>query len=221
MILGLVTIGQTPRFDLEDVFSRYASGATINMIGALDGVSREQIDQLRGSTNDCPLLCRLQDTSVCEVSLDALTPYVERAAHCLAEQGASLIVVLCTGAFPEIPCSVPVLLPGRILPALVRTISRTMHVAVVTSIEGQVSFAQAKWEQAAFTVDTTWASPFLVEDTKKALKELSQSQAELVVLDCFGHDAAYKQVFANAMQKPILLAQTMIARIAGEFLNLE
>src|SRR5206468_2961840 len=120
------------------------------MTGALDGLTREQISQLQGPADECPLLCQLQDASVCEVSLDALTPYVEQAARHLAEQGADLIVVLCTGAFPQIRCSVPVFLPGRILPSVVGAISRTKHVAVVTSVEGQVPFARAKWEAAGF-----------------------------------------------------------------------
>jgi protein AroM len=124
---------------------------------------------------------------------------------------------LCTGAFPEISCSVPVLWPGRILPAIIWSISRTKHVAVVTSVEGQVPFAQAKWEKIGFRVDTTWASPFAVETTKNALNTLQDSLAEIVVLDCFGHDSAYKQVFIDAMQRPVLVAQTLIARIAGEF----
>lgn len=219
MALGLVTIGQTPRPDLEQVFHTYVPGVTISLIGALDGLSREQIHQLRGNAGECPLLCKLQDGSVDEVSLPALTPYIEHAAHRLAEQGAQLIVVLCTGAFPEIACSVPVLLPGRVLPAVVQGISRTWHIAVVTSVEGQVPFAQAKWEEAGFRSDTTWASPYLVEHTKKALNELRHSQAEMVILDCFGHDDAYRRVFVHAMHRPVLVAQTLIARIAGEILS--
>lgn len=82
-------------------------------------------------------------------------------------------------------------------------------------------FAQAKWEEAGFGADTTWAAPFLVENTEKALKELQHSQAEMVILDCFGHDEADKQVFVRAMHRPVLVAQTLIARITGEFLNLE
>ena len=218
-ILGLITVGQTPRPDLEAVFYRYAPGAILHIIGALDGLSHEQIRRMRGKATECPILCRLQDESECEVSLNELTPYVEHAAHQLAEQGAQLVVVLCTADFPTIPCAVPVLLPGRILPSIVQSISHTRHVAVVCSVEGQVPFARVKWEEAGFRADTTAAGPFSVEKTSEALQALLHSSAEMVILDCFGHDAVYKQVFVDAMQRPVLVAQTLIAGIAGELLS--
>jgi hypothetical protein len=37
----------------------------------------------------------------------------------------------------------------------------------------------------------------------------------LVVLDCMGHDDAYRAEFARLCGRPVVAAQTLVARVAG------
>jgi protein AroM len=215
-MLGLVTIGQTPRPDLEAAFRAHAPDAEIVMRGALDGLSRADVSLLARGRDDYPLLVRLADGSTAEVPLQALQPCVEAEAARLAEAGAGLVVVLCAGGFPEIACRVPVLLPGRIVPSVVAAISRTRHIGVVTPLPGQVPSAKAKWEADGFAVRVTSASPFAHEEIGPAAAAMADPRLELVVLDCMGHRPGYRDEFARRCGRPVLLSQSLVARIVGE-----
>jgi len=215
-VIGLVTLGQTPRPDHVDNFRRFIPDAKIRIAGALDNLSRSEITVL-SVPGDYPLLVKLSDGSETQIPLKLLLPYVEQTAQQLTEDGAHFIVILCAGGFPEIECQVPVLLPGKLLPAVIYAASRTKKIGVVSPVRGQVSAAKKKWEEDGFTVWVTWASPYNHDEVTKAAQEMSNPDIEFVVLDCMGHNDEHRREFANLCKKPVVLTQTLIARIAGEF----
>jgi hypothetical protein len=217
--LGLVTIGQTPRPDFEAVFSRHVPGVPLKLVGALDRLPEAEIARLSDPRDDYPLLVRLADGSTALVPLRRLVPRVEACAHRLASDGCPLVVVLCGGAFPEIDCAVPVLTPGRILPALVGSIFRSRHIGVITPVAGQATVARLKWEHDGFIVKVGWASPLKPEELPPAADAMRDTSLECVVLDSMGHDEAYKHAFARLCERPVVSAQSLIARVAGELMG--
>ena len=219
--LGLVTIGQTPRPDLETAFRRHAPRADIRLVGALDGVPGEQIRQMTRRPAVYPLHTRLADGTVVDIPIAALAPLVEAKAHSLAREGAQLVVVLCAGHFPEIPCSVPVLLPGKLLPAVVRSVSRTRRLGIVVPNAGQISAAEVKWTSDGFTTRVTSASPFRPEEIEPAARALADSSLEMIVLDCMGHHAGYRAEFVRRTGRPVVLAQSLVSRVVGELVSAE
>jgi protein AroM len=217
--LGLVTIGQTPRPDFESVFARYVPGASLRLEGALDGLPSHEIDRLSDPRDDYPLLVRLANGSTALVPLRRIVPRVQECAQRLAAEGCPLVVVLCAGAFPDIACDVPVLMPGRILPGVVASIFRTRHVGVVTPVAGQANVARLKWEGDGFTVKVAWASPLRDEELAPAAQAMRDPSLECVVLDCMGHDERYKREFARLCERPVISAQSIVARVAGELMG--
>lgn len=217
-MLGMVTIGQTPRPDFEAAFKRYSPDAEIRLLGALDGFSYNDIFALAEEGGAYPLHARLADDSTCNISMRTLAPLVEKQAQRLAADGADLIVVLCAGGFPEFESPIPLLLPGKILPAVSGSLSPSRHIGVVTPIWGQVEPARQKWQTDGFSVQVTAASPFDSSDVSRAAAELSDPSLDLVVLDCMGHDEHYRSEFARHCLRPVLLAQTLVARIAAEMM---
>ena len=214
-VMGLITLGQTPRPDHVENFRRFIPGAEIRIIGALDNLPSEEINAL-SIPGDYPLLVKLADGSEKNIPLSLLLPYVEQKAQNLADSGADFIVILCAGGFPEISCSVPVLLPGKLVPAFVTAISTTKNIGIVSPVKEQVSAAKLKWEEDGFTVRITWASPYNHDEVTRAAKEMSDPGIELVVLDCMGHDDEHRKEFAELCKKPVILTQTLVARVAGE-----
>jgi protein AroM len=217
-MLGLVTIGQTPRPDLEAEFRRHSPDAEVLTLGALDGLTVEEIADLAASGDEYPLHTRLADGTTADVPMKALAPLVAEQAQRIAGDGAYLVVVLCAGGFPDFDCPVPLLLPGRVVPAVVGSLSRSRRVGVVTPIREQIGAARAKWESDGFSVEVTSASPFRHEEIHRAAAALSDPMLDLVVLDCMGHDEGYRMEFAELCSRPVLLAQTLVARVAGEVL---
>jgi protein AroM len=219
-ILGLVTIGQTPRPDIEIEFGHYAPGSEIRVVGALDGYSQDEVRQFSAISGDYPLLAQLAGGGTAEIQRAVLAPLVELRAQQLAMAGAQLIVIVCTAEFPEITCPPMVLLPGKILPAIVGTINNTRHIGVVTSVAGQVSATRDKWTANGFLVKVTYADPHRDNELRQAATVMAERGPELVVLDCMGHSHAYRKELARLCGRPVLLAKSLIARVAGELMEL-
>lgn len=225
-LLGIVTIGQTPRPDLADAFAAEAPRAEIRVAGALDGLSPREIEALAspgpngaGSPGarglDYPLLVRLASGTHIEVPRDRLVPRVAAAARDLAAAGASLVVVACAGAFPDIPCPVPVLLPGRIVPAVAGAVSASRRVGVVTPNRAQAPHAERKWRDDGFDPAVRWASPSSDEELATAADWLRGRAIDLVVIDCMGHAEAARAFVAERVHRPVIAARSVVARVAG------
>ena len=63
MKIGALTIGHSPRNDLIPEIEAFFKGAEIIQIGALDGLSKEQISDLAPSGDDEILVSKLKDDS--------------------------------------------------------------------------------------------------------------------------------------------------------------
>jgi protein AroM len=214
-ILGLVTIGQTPRPDILAVFGAAAPHAALRLAGALDGLSLREVGALAAAGGEYPLLVRLADGGAAEVPMAHLHPRVEACARRLAAEGAAAVVVLCAGGFPDVRCDVPVVLPGVLVPAVVRGLVGTGPVGVVTPNAAQVPFAERKWRGDGFAARVTYASPVGHDEIARAAAALSDPALRLVVLDCMGHDDAYRAEFARLCGRPVIAAQSLVARVAG------
>jgi protein AroM len=218
-ILGVVTIGQSPRPDLERVFAAQAPDARIRVVGALDGLDSHEIADLSRRATDYPLLVRLLDGSTREIGIEWLHPLVERHAQELATEGARAVVVACAGDFPPCQCEVPVILPGRLVPQEAAERSARKQVGIVTPVERQARAAGAKWLADGFLPVVTWASPVKHSEIVRASDLMRDADVDVVVLDCMGHDAAYAEEFARRSGKPVFTAQEVAARDAARHLR--
>lgn len=220
-ILGIVTIGQTPRPDLVEAFGVEAPHAEVRVAGALDGIHPDDLVTLQeGKTSgpealEYPLLVRLASGAHIEVPLDRLIPRVTAATGRLAADGAAAIVVACAGAFPDVPCAVPVLLPGRIVPAVAGALSHTRRVGIVTPNRAQVPYADRKWRADGFEPTVTWASPSRDDEMARAADELRDADLDLIVIDCMGHADQARRAMAQRSGRVVIAAQSVVARVAG------
>ena len=213
-VLGVVTIGQTPRADLAATFSAAAPHAEVRLAGALDGLTTQEVAAL-ATPGPYPLLVRLADGTTAEVPRDTLVPRVATAASALVEAGATLVVIACAGAFPTFPCRVPLLVPGRVVPATVRAIAAGGRIGIVTPNAAQAPFAAAKWRVDGFDVVVTHAAPSRADELAAAAAHLRAADVALVVLDCMGHDECSRAAFAVASGRPTVAVQPLVAGLAG------
>jgi protein AroM len=217
--LGLVTIGQTPRPDVEGEFRRFSPDADIALTGALDGLERQEIDKLAVGPQPYPLLTRLADGSTAVIERSRLIPLIETAISRLTRFKPAAIAVLCAGDMPAFKAACPVLIPGILLPGIVKACARTASIGIVTPVAGQVDAARAKWEKDGFAPHVTYASPFDPSEIERAAGEMRAAPIELVVLDCMGHGREYQRRFTELSRRPVLAAQSIVARLAAEFVD--
>jgi len=217
-VLGLVTIGQTPRPDLEEAFRRESPGAEVRLAGALDDLTPGAATTLHAPGDEYPLLVRLRDGTTAQVPRRLIVPRVEAAARRLAESGADLVVIVCAGEFPDISCDVPVLVPGKMLPAVAGVLAPRRRIGVITPIRGQVAAADAKWRRDGFEPVVASASPTAIGEMAAAAHVIAGGDVDLVVLDCMGHDETWREAFATRTGKPVIAARSLVARVTGEVL---
>ena len=215
-MLGLVTIGQTPRPDFETAFREYVPGVEFQIVGVLDGLSPDEISALESEQGRYPLHMLLADGATADIQLGTLAPLVEDRMRALVSDGAHAVGLLCTGRFPRFEIGVPVLDPGSLLPAIAGAIAPSRRVGVVTPIESQIDIVKEIWEGDGFSVTVAVDSPYHEGGIEAAAAVMAEARPEVVILACMGLGPAYRDEFAQLSGVPAIAAQTLLAKVAGE-----
>ncbi len=217
--IGIITLGQTPRPDFEQVFRRHLPDAKLLVRGGLDDLPQQEIEALAAAGGEYPLFVILRDGSHREISLHRLKPFLDRRAHELASEGAAVTALMCAGNFPELDSPIPVIYPSRILTAVVRGICRGNRVGVVTPNAGQVTAATSHWTEKGFQPTVTVASPLEPEALPRAAHALADPTLELIVLDCLGFSPDAARRMRALCDRPVLCPQGLMPRIMAEMLG--
>ncbi len=215
--LGLVTIGQSPRPDIRGTYAAMiGADARIVEAGALDGLSPGEIRRLTPDERDIPLVTLANGVEV-RVGKAAITPLLQRAITTVATDGATVVVVLCTGHFEGLTAPVPLIEPDRVLDGFMRAIQASGRLGVVMPDAGQEGMMRLKWHGYDLTLAT--ASPYHPPTAWDALIERFVSAGvRAIVLDCMGFDPAAKAYFAERAHLPVLCAQTATAHLIRDML---
>jgi len=111
-VVGLVTIGQSPRPDVVPEMATVIGPAVdVREAGALDGLGRSEIDALAPTGHDEILVTRLTDGSAVFLGKQKIVGLVEQRIAALERGGATLTALLCTGAFPRLRATRPLIQP--------------------------------------------------------------------------------------------------------------
>ena len=217
--VGILTIGQTPRPDLEAVFRQHLPGVELIVRGALDGVSKEAIGEMAKAGGEYPLFTILRDGTTCEISLYRLKPLLDERAKAVAADGASVAALMCAGNFPDLASPIPVLYPSRVLAAVVRGVCRGNRIGIVLPNAGQVGIAVEHWREKGFDATPAVASPKDPEALPRAAEALADPNLEMIVLDCMGFPPEEARRMRALCGRPVLCPQGILPRIMAEMLG--
>ena len=133
MKVGAITIGQSPRADVvQELLPLMGEQVELIQAGALDGLTREDIQAFAPGPEDYTLISRLRDGSSVMFAERHILPQLQQCIDRLEEQGVNLILFLCTGDFPAVFHSkVPLIFPCKVLNGLVSALSNRGKIAVV------------------------------------------------------------------------------------------
>ena len=111
-VVGLVTIGQSPRPDVvPDMAEITGPGVDIREAGALDGLGRAEIDALAPREGDEVLVTRLADGARVFLGRQRIEGLLEQRIAALETAGATLTALMCTGNFPKLRATRPLVQP--------------------------------------------------------------------------------------------------------------
>jgi protein AroM len=217
-VVGLVTIGQSPRPDVvPEMAAVIGHGVDVREAGVLDGLSRSRIDALKPTGDDEILVTRLRDGSAVFLGKEKIVALVEERVAALEHGGATLTALLCTGDFPKLRATRPIIQPQPVLVGAVRGMSWPGRLGVVVPSVPHVPQAVERWRGEGFDPVVTALSPYEEEDPA-ALRRAAAgvSGSGLVVLDCMGFGRKTRDEMRELTGVPVLLANLLVARVIAE-----
>lgn len=220
MKIGAITIGQAPRVDVTcDIMDIFDGKIELLQRGGLDGLTREEIETFRPEEGDYVLVSRLTDGSSVTFAERYILGNLQKGIDELEAAGVRLIMVFCTGSFPEsLTAHVPMVFPCDILHKIVPLLTKTGHIAAVTPSPLQLEQNTEKWAGYVDKCVSIAASPYGDWETmEKAAEEIRHmDDVDLVVLDCIGFTQEMKRMFAERTGKLVVLPRTLLARNISE-----
>ena len=224
MKIGAITIGQAPRIDVTaDIMRIFDGKAELLQAGGLDGLTREEIAEFAPQDGDYVLVSRLQDGSSVTFAECYILPRLQEAIDRMESEGCSLIMMFCTGSFPETLSSkkIPMVYPCEILNRLVPLMTKKSNIICMTPSPLQLEQAEGKWRKYVKHVKAVAASPYGEwADLERAAEEVKDMDGDLVVMDCIGYTQEMKEMFAEKTGKNIVLPRTLLARIISELTDI-
>jgi protein AroM len=224
--LGLVTIGQAPRTDLTGDIEPLLGGLLPYQHGALDD---DVFDGAEGARTraalapvpgEAPLVSRLRDGTSVVLGHDALAPRMREAvARCEAD-GAAATLLLCTGNFPAVPSSRPLLYAEPLVQRGVAALVGEAPVGIVCPLPAQADDVARRWSALLpGPVRVEAADPYAADAPELAAEaagRLAAGGSHWVVLDCVGYTEAMRRAAGRWCGRPVLLARSLAVRVAAE-----
>ena len=216
--VGFVTIGQSPRTDILEDLKPLLGSLEILERGALDGLSPDELGAIAPFPDEAPYVSRLFDGNQVLLSPKKIQPLFQIAVNSVVGSGAEMVVVLCTGSFSALQCSVPLLFPGRLLRGFVKgVLPPGGTLGVVVPLSEQAATARESWNSITPHIHTASLSPYL--DFAAGVGECQTLQGcDLTVMDCLGYTTRHKEMVERLLDIPIVLARTVVARAVQELI---
>lgn len=220
-IVGMATIGQTPRIDVVPAIERILGpGVRTIQAGALDGLSTSEIARLAPASGEQPIVTRLADGSSTRLSHRAILPRMQRCVDDLTGQGAELVVMLCGADWSAVQSERLVVNPGQLFPNVVRALAAGRRLGIVKPDGGQVEPEARRYAGFGIDARVTSASPYLgdarLDAARAAAEQLREQEVDLVWMTCVGMDGRMRATVQQVVRRPVILAQALLGRIVAE-----
>ena len=216
MKIGMITIGQSPRNDVITEIRGILGPVEIVERGCLDELTKKQIETLKPKGREPFLVTLLRDGSWVQVSREKATNLLQQRIKELENEDVTLIVLLCTGDFPNLKSQKLIIEPGKLIRKIVQgMLTEEKKLGVIIPSSGQIEQTKKKWGDVDPVVAV--ASPYEnPEQIQEAAKTLLTKNVDLTVLDCIGYTRQMKQEVKEITGKPVILSRTVIARVLRE-----
>jgi len=221
--LGMVTVGQSPRNDIVPAMTAMIGpGVTVVEKGALDGLSGDDIRSLAPTQGQNVLCTRLADGDQAVISKAGVIPLVQARIEELNKEGVDLILLLCTGHFPKFESRVLVLAAQEIVDrAIQAVIGAPYTLGLVVPLPEQEAQMRGDLLHITPNVTAVSASPYAADGSiNGAAEKLHRHGPDLVVLHCMGFNREHRRIIRQVTGKPVIVANSMVARTVAELLEL-
>jgi DNA-binding CsgD family transcriptional regulator len=205
-----VSVGQTPRADLiGEMLANLDIRIEALELGALDGLSPREIDDLRVRPGEASIVTRLADNTEIVVSKPRIA---ERMAGLVANfqpNEYDLVVILSTGLFREFESTCPTVNAQRAVEsAVISLAAQGSPIGLIQPLEQQIN----ELDIPALQPYRITASHALDNDKQSLARALFDlAECEIIVLNSVSFSEADREMAAKVTGKPVVLARRIIA----------
>ena len=219
--MGIMVVGQSPRPDVEALIRGVVGpGTEVDLRGALDGLSRAEIDALLPRDDADTLFTRLPDGDGVRLSKAAVMRHGESRLAAMAAAGYDVVVVMCTGEFPDWMARYPVVFPSRVMAAFVEAVHPGGRLGVFTPLPEQAPKTEIRWRAAGYDPAVVALSPNAeAAQIRVAAEVMAALSPKLLVFDCISYTSAAKSAACRVIGVPGILGVTAAARVASELIG--
>jgi protein AroM len=219
--VGIVGVGQSPRVDIMPGMKEIL-GKNVEVIekGALDGLSLEMIQSLYPREGMTIICTRSSNGTQVIVAEEELIPRVQAKIKELNREGVEMIVLLCTGRFPRFESSCFLLEAQKVLDRCIEALVCDQDtIGLLVPLPEQREIAKRTLSYITPHIAVASVSPYgPMEEFIKAAEFLKAENIDLVVMHCMGYTRDHRKVVKELTGKPVLLANSIVARTAAELI---
>src|SRR6202022_715754 len=151
--MGVVVIGQSPRPSVANEIAAVLSGGlTIELRGALDGMTRAEIDAIAPCDGHDALFTLLPNGDGVTLSKKAVEARAAIQIEKFASEGVKVAMLACTGKFPNLAPEGLVILPSAVLHNLVEAVLPKGRLGGFSPLLEQTALISRKWEREKIDV---------------------------------------------------------------------
>jgi protein AroM len=218
--MGVVVIGQSPRLSVANEIAAVLSpGLTIDLRGALDGMTRAEIDAIAPRDGHDALFTLLPNGDGVTLSKQAVEARAAIQIEKFAGEGVRVTLLACTGKFPNLAPDGLVILPSLVLHNMVEAVLPKGRLGVFSPLQEQTALIAGKWQRSNVeVVGVTMRPGSDVETIDEAARKMAALKPDLVVMDCMGYTRANKARVRLAYDGPVILAIAAAARVVEELM---
>lgn len=213
-MLGLVTIGQSPREDIIQSMFGHSSHPDLVQAGALDTLGVAEISVLAPRDGDHLLVTRLADGAEVVIAKERVTALMNDAIQRLERSGATIICVLCTGEFTGLVSERRIVYPDRVLAGVVDAVLPEGTLGLVIPHVGQRDSMARKWARSRRSVELSVVSPYDESGSfERAAVDLVSAGSDMIVLDCMGYSVDMQTQAQSAVSVPVMVANGVVGAV--------
>ena len=220
--IGAITIGQSPRSDImKDVRPILPDTMELAEYGALDDMTYEEImEQFHPREGDEILVSRMRDGRQAKFTEAFVTPYVQKKIDQAEAEGASAIILFCTGVFPPFRHNVLFLEPQPLFHSTAAHLAGGRKIGVLIPEPDQIAQAYHFWGERGVEIVAASASPYHEFDRiLEAASVFKDQDLAFICTDCMGYTMEMKHAIQELTGLPVLLPRTLVAQILCELFS--
>lgn len=219
--MGVVVIGQSPRPSVQaEIAAVLSPGVTIELRGALDGMSRDEIAAIPPLDGADALFTLLPNGDNVRISKRAVEGRANAQFARLRQDGIDVAMLACTGKFPNLAPEGLVILPSAVLHRMVEAVLPKGRLGIFSPLPEQTALIASKWQRDGVEVAGVTLQPGCGDVTvDAAAQEMASKQPDLVVLDCMSYTSANKARVRRHYAGPVILSIAAAARVVEELVS--